>query len=195
MNRDVTLVLTSCGRYDLLARTLQSLYTFNSHPFKEVIVVEDGVGGRVGQVEAIDYAYARVKTPYIFHCEDDWEFTRCGFIEHSLDVLERFPLALQVWLRAHDDTNGHPLVMLPEFSGYRTLSTDHYWKGFSWNPGLRRMSDYLRLGSYSAHKLDTNAHTEQRVGEIYASWGYHAVILNRCHVRHLGAGRSVLEVL
>ena len=29
MDKDITLVVTSSGRYDLLARTLESLYHFN----------------------------------------------------------------------------------------------------------------------------------------------------------------------
>ena len=38
-------------------------------------------GKRAGQIPAIDAAYAHVDTEFIFHCEDDWEFTSAGFVE------------------------------------------------------------------------------------------------------------------
>src|SRR5690242_12389323 len=90
----VTGVVTSRDRHDLLHRALESFFVSNTYPLQKVIVVEDGersavklqekyqservewisTGRRVGQIAAIDYAYSRVKTPYIFHFEDDWEF-------------------------------------------------------------------------------------------------------------------------
>src|SRR5262249_14060398 len=127
----VTVVVTSCERHDLLARTMKSFFEFNTHPVGEVIIVEDGkrrpdaemqsvlrllsgihwlnTGKRIGQIGAIDKAYALVRTPYIFHLEDDWEFYAPGFLEKSLMILEKEQDCLQVWLRAHDDTNGHPI--------------------------------------------------------------------------------------
>jgi len=38
---DVTLVVTSCGRFDLLTQTLASFDTFNSMPIREVLITED----------------------------------------------------------------------------------------------------------------------------------------------------------
>ncbi len=126
-SRRVSAVITSCGRQDLLERTLDSsFFSFNSYPIGQFIVVEDGAGcaneplvekyrrrkilwlatGKsVGQITAIDYAYSLVNSPYIFHMEDDWEFYAPGFIERSLLLLEALPNSLQVWLRAFNDTN------------------------------------------------------------------------------------------
>src|SRR5262245_4194320 len=117
---DVTVVLTSCGRPDLLARTLDSFLKYTTYPIRAFIVIEDGVaqstlavaerfrqqkirwlctGKKVGQILAIDLAYKHVATPYIFHCEDDWEFSAPGFIERSLSVLKQNEKILQVWIR------------------------------------------------------------------------------------------------
>jgi hypothetical protein len=89
---DTTVVLTSCQRHDLLERTLDSFHKFNTDDrVGRIIVIEDGdgdpsevrkkfgaelirTGARLGQIAAIDRAYAQVDTPYIFHLEDDWEF-------------------------------------------------------------------------------------------------------------------------
>src|SRR5438874_831703 len=48
-------------------------------------------GGRLGQMQAIDRACAQVGTPLIFHCEDDWQFTRGGFMRESPALLQALP--------------------------------------------------------------------------------------------------------
>ena len=178
---DITLVLTSCGRPDLLAQTLDSFLAYNKYPLRDFIVMEDGeapldlvfearyrergirwlaTGKRVGQMAAIDHAYRFVDTEYIFHCEDDWEFYAPGFIEKSLAVLRAKPEILQVWIRALTDTNNLP-VMEPLFLAgdvpYRVIEPGYHseewgtWYGFSLNPGLRRRRDYDLIGSFGAH--------------------------------------------
>ena len=72
----------------------------------------------VGQLASIDIAYSHVTTPWIFHCEEDWEFYRFGFIEESLRILRLEPSYVMVALRAHDDLNGHP-IMPPSVSAAR----------------------------------------------------------------------------
>ena len=39
----------------------------------------------IGQCKSIDKAYELVDTEYIFHCEDDWEFTSPNFIINLLN--------------------------------------------------------------------------------------------------------------
>lgn len=38
----VTVVITSYRRYDLLNKTLQSFFKFNTYPVEEIVIVEDG---------------------------------------------------------------------------------------------------------------------------------------------------------
>lgn len=38
---EITLVVTSCGRFDLLTQTLVSFDVFNSTPIREVFITED----------------------------------------------------------------------------------------------------------------------------------------------------------
>ena len=224
----VTVVVTSCGRQDLLKTTLNSFLQYNTYPLEELIVIEDGNGARnealmneyreypfrwlatgekVGQVAAIDIAYRCVHTEYIFHCEDDWEFTAPGFIEKSLNVMVRNPSILQVWLRALNDTNRHPLVDYRLIAGqvpYQLLRHHHdagdwgKWHGFSWNPGLRRRRDYELLGSFASFDSTTTRETwrvESDVSAYYQRMGFYAAILadnnGDGYVRHIGAGRRV----
>lgn len=228
---DVTVVLTSCGRQDLLERTLDSFFAYNTYPIQKFIVIEDGDGGknkhlsqkhekysltwldtgvRVGQVAAIDIAYSFVKTDFIFHCEDDWEFLRPRFIERSLKVLNADEKVLQVYLRDKDDTNGHPVsdrVYFAEWVPYRLVACDYdagkwgVWHGFAWNPGLRRRRDYDLLGSFGS--LDPAGtklpwQIEREASVFYRNHGFVAAILAEdCgpgYIRHLGDDRHVPEV-
>lgn len=223
----ITGVLTSCGRPDLLERTLASFFAFNTNPLDRLIVVEDGprdatlgvtqrfrdrritwIGTerRAGQIEAIDLAYSLVDSEFIFHLEDDWEFFAPGFIEKSRAVLEADPSCLQVWLRALDDTNGHPLTPDVEWVGdveVRKLTLGHLdvWHGFSFNPGLRRTADYRRIGSYGRYvNFDpyNRGRSEAGLSELYRDLGMYALILadneGRGYVRHIGWERTVPPV-
>lgn len=224
----ITGVLTSCGRYDLLQRTLESFYRFNTQPLVQLIVVEDGpdipseirkcfsrygiewisTGRRVGQIAAIDYAYSRVTTPYIFHLEDDWEFYRAGFIEKSLTVLDANPKCLQVQVRAITDTQRHPVEPETHCDGgveWRRLALEHHfegvWHGFSFNPGLRRLGDYVSIGGYGVHTTFDPAKpdaSESEIGKVYRARDFYTAILVDAHgvgyVRHIGEGRHVGKV-
>ena len=228
---DVTVVLTSCGRQDLLEQTLDSFFAYNTYPIRELIVIEDGdghknehlsqkyqkysltwldTGARVGQVTAMDVAYSYVKTDFIFHCEDDWEFLRPRFIERSLMVLNADEKVLQVYLRDKDDTNGHPVsdrVYFAEWVPYRLVARGYdagkwgVWHGFSWNPGLRRRRDYQLLGSFGS--LDPSGtklpwQIERDASAFYRKHDFVAAILAEdCgpgYVRHLGDDRHVPEI-
>ena len=199
-SQDITLVVTSCGRYDLLARTLDSLFAYSDLTFAEVILAEDWEG-MSGQVRMIDKAYCRVKTPYIFHCEDDWEFYKRGFLGDSLEILEKYPDILQVWIRAHNDTNGHPIERRPEYDvPTMVYGFEGMWHGFAWNPGLRRLADYHRfyhrLGSYSSCTQGfSSAQAESVIGSYYKDAGFRAAILPEVngYARHIGGGGRGLK--
>lgn len=209
---DITLAVTSCKRHDLLEQTLRSFDAFNTCPIRETVIVEDSDlrapewlaglkslgavkwianGVRKGQVYAIDRAYAEVTTSYIFHCEDDWEFMRSGFIEESHEILEQQQTIWTVSLRGND-CGGHPNIV----DGYPFKIQEPYWGKFwggcNWNPGLRRLSDYGRIGSYGRicgygrHGIGN----EQNLSKLHLDRGYRIAVLPDPAIRHIGQGRS-----
>lgn len=213
-NSDITLVVTSCGRFDLLKDTLESFDRFNTAAIREVFITEDSGDDAVhravpehwkphctvfvnrpklGQLASIDLAYGQVKTPYIFHCEDDWQFYRQGFVEDSHSVLEASPQLLQVWLRshAHDLAVHSPYIHLGDrqvIAGvpcYPLLSEKAEWQSFSLNPGLRRLSDYQRCAPFSAYA------GEKALSRRYAELELTAVTLEGDAVMHTGFGSHV----
>jgi hypothetical protein len=218
MSLGITMVITSCGRQDLLAETVKSFEHHAPNTLDELIIVEDGPADnsfvrelmptvksfnllnspvpRRGQLLNIEWAYEQVKTPYVFHCEDDWRFTKPKFIEDSLTLLETFPECLMVHLRSHKDQwqESHNRSWVEE-TEYK-LDELSYWKtrpwiqhdggfGFSFNPGLRRLVDYTRIGGVRQPVADrygpffnqkdgcllerTNAENYQRLGMWCAS--------------------------
>lgn len=153
--------------------------------------------GVKGLVASIDTAYSMVRTEFIFHMEDDWEFTGPGFIEPSIDILGSDPTFIQVWLRPHRD--GHPV--LP--TRHRTIHNRTYyhmatgfgeWHGFTFNPGLRRLRDYTVLNG-SFYEV-TKPHRQQIAGELdvnllYRRLGYIAATtdVDDGFIKHIGGGR------
>nr|WP_314265620.1 glycosyltransferase [uncultured Moellerella sp.] len=216
---NVTIVLTSCGRFDLLKKTLESLDKFNSYPIKKVIITEDSGNDniknhlpehwkeytfiiinnpRLGQIKSIDLAYKHVDSEYIFHCEDDWLFYRTGFIEESISVLENNKNIVLVSLRDFDNDIkiNYPDHYLGDnyiFEGIscsRLCCTDNIWGGFSFNPGLRRMSDYLLLAPYYNEMSSDIREKELSIG--YLSKGMFIAILKESAVKHIGWEQHVL---
>ena len=229
MEKEITVCITSCGRWDLLEITLKSLIQFWDGPKPErLLIYEDQsldemhyealkIGlttmlsnfcpfdirhGKRGQIMAIDVLYSEVKTPYIFHCEDDWQFTRTGFNQKSLAILEEKPMTCQVWIREPNDRNGHPaigqVITLESGVKYQLMKTGFrgVWHGFSFNPGLRRLSDYQKLfpkGMYAdIHWSPSNPlQAEQLVGKQYFRHGYRAATLLEGYCKHIGNNRHV----
>ena len=91
-------------------------------------------------------------TPYIFHLEDDWEFTRPGFMEKSRALLETDPKMLLVQLR-HWNPDERLTYIAPDQSWGRVdPAPDTPWHGFSFNPALRRLSDWQAAGKFFPSK-------------------------------------------
>lgn len=158
MSLGVTMVITSCGRQDLLEETLISFEKFAPGTLDELIIVEDGPAdnsfvkklmpsvkkfnllnspvAKRGQLLNIEWAYSQITTPYIFHCEDDWKFYKPKFIEDSHRILEAFTDCLMVHLRSHRDQwqESHNRSWV-EDEEYRLNDKDgslSYWKIRPW---------------------------------------------------------------
>ena len=124
----ITFVMTACGRPDLMEKTLDSFFKFNTAPIDRFIITEDSADPEIfieckklndkkynnklefifnekklGQARSIDLAYSMVDTEYIFHCEEDWEFYGNEFIEQSISILEADETVLQAWIRPKSD--------------------------------------------------------------------------------------------
>lgn len=177
MTSDVTMVVTSCRRFDLLERTLRSFFSHNDYPLKEIIVIEDSDDEgifkiadmfpdqpiriifnkvNIGQSRSIDKAYAEVETPYIFHVEDDWDFTNPGVIASLKQALVAEPETLLALARTESDMQGYVRSIRTRTKNgvsYKRLYPElHFmWYTFTFNPSLKRTADYRQIaGGYGA---------------------------------------------
>ena len=213
----VSVVFTSCGRLGFLEKTVRSFLKYNTYPIDKYIVIENEKqenteetiseifrdlnyllilnDENIGQVSSIDKAYSFVDTEYIFHCEDDWEFFKKDFIQYSIDVLKHNKKYINVSIRKRFD--GERGSMHPISEKLRTNSNTCFheyeidylgmWHGFSWNPGLRRSSDYKFINNYKQYK------DEAGVGNFYKENGYIAVCLEEEYCKHLGINSFTLK--
>ena len=222
LDKDITICLTSCGRFDLLEKTISSLIThWDGKPPVAFLIHEDSgqvpaslaielnrflhrwwkieakwtFSNYAGQVHAIDTLYCQVETPYIFHCEDDWEFYQEGFIRDSMEVLTQDRTIYTVWLRHPSDRNGHPtLAGVRLTSGnvrFQEMATNYRgkWHGMTWNPGLRRLQDYIVAGHFENFcKWNRNEHISAEIdfNQHYRKLGFKAATLCRGFVKHIG---------
>lgn len=211
----ITAVLTSCGRLDLLRETIDSFYKFTDIYPKEFIIIDDCGKPEIheqlkieyskfklilnqeniGLIHSIDKAYSEVKTPYVFHLEDDWRFNKGGFMQQSLDILENIPNIMQVWLRGDRNPNGHPIEPeVKEINGIKYkmvgIHVHGVWHGFSFNPTLRRISDYRLIAPWSEIHLDENRGIgvqENHIGRVYfEKYGFRAATLLDEYCVHTG---------
>ena len=172
----ITFILTSCGRFDLLEKTLESFLDHNTAAIERYLVIDDSGDNAVhnvtrnckvpievivnkpvvGQMTSIDRAYSTVRTPYVFHCEDDWVFFRSCFIEESLILLQSDPTISVVSCRR---LTQKPLLAEILKQPVRSLGNVEFlfpapdwsrlWDGYTFNPGLRWMADCKPLGSFA----------------------------------------------
>ncbi len=205
--RRVSMVITACvavdGRLTLLEETIVSFLAANTYPIDRYVLIDDSgdphvhahlvalfgdlvdvvmnVRPRTGMTFSIDTAYSLVDSDYIFHCQDDWLFhTKGDFIWQSLEILEHTPDIMVVWCRDHRD---HDLPMgnvetTPSGVGYRRITPLDLWKGFTFNPGLRRVSDYKAMAPMQRYWFEDYVQGYMRwMGQYGASllqgWTYH----------------------
>ena len=224
-----TVAITSCGRFNLLQRTLDSLFPRLEGPIAKVIIVEDSGNSEVidvvhpfckklqedgylssgkffgegieviinkpplGLLNSIDRLYSKIETGWIFHCEDDWEFYGEGFIEKSFVLMKAFSNVSTVIMR--DTSEVHFLSTAFEQSGirFKKINPGDYFRagvcnGITFNPGLRRMSDYRIVGSYADITVRSS---EWEVAQIYQRLGYEYIAFYDPSVRHIGSDSHV----
>lgn len=207
---DLTVVLTSCRRPDLLVETLDSFFSTNDYPLREFIIIEDSDdetvqtipsrypeqpirvilnGVNIGQHRSIDKAYSEVQAPYILHLEDDWAFPASQVVGKGIEILKRDPQVALVQLRTDADMprDIHRMPNAPgEIAYWRIPPTAHrVWHSFTFNPTVKRLSDYRKLPrGYAGFR------TEAEISLHYKEEGAIMAWLAGTGISHSGFGRS-----
>ena len=146
----------------------------------------------LGLIQSIDNMYNMVETEYIFHSEDDYKYDgNPNFIQESIDILKENNNINQIWIRHLSNyTVSHGKRMLDRLESetlqtstgvkYRMVKNNGPWCGFSFNPGLRRLSDYKKLfpNGYSEYtQKGHGAYSEFACNQNAKKNGYRAALL------------------
>ena len=204
----ITVCVTSCGRVDLLEITLKSFQKFNKNG--NIIISEDSAdpaviqkietlfpevhvisaNERIGQMKSIDRLYSAVTTPYIFHLEDDWEFTGSVNWSSALTVLENRQDISNICVRQFDEIKSSHRNRSDFFTmagrDYRRMRENAHHEFFGWspNPGLIRRDLFLSYRPLSAYHPD-------KLSEIIKSAGQTMAFQLPGVAGHIGQGRNV----
>lgn len=178
-------LITSCGRFDLLNRTLITLYENQKTPFF-LTINEDGLT-KSGQHNSIEKFLNTVDGKYYLHCECDWLFENSyDWISESVRIMEADPTIIKVLCRngsphpcAHDKVSASGIA-------YGILEPWHNdgitWMGFSWNPGVTRLDLLKQFIPFGKR--------EQDLAEQIHAAGYKIAELSIPIYTHIGDGRS-----
>ena len=212
----VTLFITACGRPDLLKTTLESFLKYNTYPIYEAIIMEDsGTEGiddfakdllpfpctihynnpKLGQMKSIEYGSQFIKTPYVFHCEEDWDFYNAGFIEKSFEILKQDTTITSVLLLAHsyfsinNSRYSIPIMKAREKNYWICGTWDYYGRlfgHFSFNPGLRTLDVHKTFMPFPENFCEKDLSAEFRKKGMKCA----VIDFPEGYVRHTGLGRS-----
>lgn len=193
------IICTSCDRFDLLEKTLDSFFRLNKYPYISFDIHNDSInpvpyelklkyqhfgivwheGVKRGLSASWDYLVSLVKTEYFFNLEDDWLFDgNSDFIQESIDLLQSFD---QVWIRdlldhkqKYQSVNDSKIV-------YITPTKD--WCGFTFNPSVRRLSKWETWFPNGISGLDEIEISRKLMGN------YNACSLKNGACKHIGWNR------
>lgn len=227
----VTLSITSCKRFDLFKKTINSILNcFDIDKIDEWFCVDDNSSEydrrqmkmlypfftfyfktpeEKGHPRSMNIILKHVKTPYLFHTEDDWKFfVKNNYIERMLDIAnmdinigqclinknysetERdigikggiFRTTLngrRYYIHEFANTENEKLAWLQKHGN--GLSSN-YWPHFSFRPSLIKTSVLKRVGIFD----EKANHFEMEYAYRYVSQGFISVFFEGIYSIHTG---------
>ena len=155
---------------------------------------------RLGQMKSIENGAKFINTPYVFHCEEDWEFYNSSFIEESFKILDIDPNVCCVFLRGYEenriksginidftDKGQHYYVKCKFFSEKKEGGGMRASGVLTFNPSLRKKEVSLARIPYN------DAEDEGTLGYYFNQKGLYGAVTKNSEgfVKHIGWGRHV----
>lgn len=208
--QETTLCLTIGRRPKLLKETLLSLQQYPS--FHNVIAINDfrdeetndvfrslcpngtllSLDQQLGHHKAVDTMYQHVKTPYIFHGEDDWCFDKDLMLDQAIKLLNTDAKITSVCVRKFTDLGLNEeeasQVIHEQLAGiaFTKLTQLHQqWYGYSFNPHVIKTERWQSLGGFSQFKKERHVSRYLRKKGAYVAY----LAPGACH--HIGIDDSV----
>lgn len=193
----VTLCL-SCGRTDLLSRSLDSYFTSMPEP-TELIIYDDRIS-RLGQAKALDRLISlglTTEAKWFILLEDDWIFDGLkDWFYNSIKILTKHPEVMIIGLSITEELRKY-MKPVAELSGIKIIPHDPWrlspahgwWHGWISSPRVMRRKDIENLPKFSNYVAEEKY--DQLVWEPLQRQGRKSIWLNHAYVSHIGYGRSL----
>jgi GR25 family glycosyltransferase involved in LPS biosynthesis len=228
----ITFTITTCKRYDLFEKTINSFLNCctDVHLIDKWFLVDDNSSeedrekmkknypffdfyfkefSEKGHPRSMNIIREKVKTPFIFHMEDDWQYvfrqdyiTRClevlsydesygqclinknyGETEKDVFIIGGFPKKTMRGLRYYIHEHCRDSEDYKIFYGkYGTSPNSAYWRHFSFRPSLLRKHILDSLGEFN----EKVSHFEAEYSGRYFNAGYVSVFLEGISCLHTG---------
>ena len=206
----ITTVLTSCGRWDFLVRSLDTFLAHHEpgrfllvedsgdrdfarrvaerYPAIEVVLNEP----RLGQHKSIDKAYGMVTTPFIVHLEDDWVFTGGIDVADAESLLAEDPTVISVCFSVFRRLKLRQRLFRRTFRHgahkYASLQRAHRdWHGFTFYPTLLQRKTWEELGPYAGFQNERAISRHMKDRGLWVAYQLPGVGV------HVGSGHSVFD--
>lgn len=210
MNSQITLCLTIGRRPELLEKTLRSLLPL--FEFTEIIAINDfrdpptneafrrvcpngkliSLSAQVGHHAAVDCMYRQVSTPYVMHCEDDWEFTNPLDVAGAISLLRQKPEISQVCFRkvsdfhlSEEDLGKIDRGPMGDLKYARLDKIHPQWHGYTFNPHLASLELWRQLNGFSGFKK------ERHISRALRAKGRFTAYIEPGSCSHIGLDQSV----
>lgn len=228
----VTVTITSCKRFDLFQQTVNSFINccLDIDRIDRWLCIDDNSSEEdrkkmkekypfiefyfktpkeKGHPQSMNIIKKKVKTPFIFHMEDDWKFyCRHDYISHCMDVLTQNKNIGQCLINKNYAETSADIRLVGGYhaithSGRRYVVHEHaenkdaqkafdekyehkphcaYWPHFSFRPSLLKTNILTELGPFN----ETVSHFEMDYSYRYKSKGYISAFLEGIYCRHIG---------
>ena len=227
----VTLTITTCKRFDLFEKTMNSiincvdideidfwfcvddnssdedrqkmkdLYPFFEFYFKDV--------SEKGHPQSMNIIRNYIKTPYVFHLEDDWKFfVKRNYIKDSIDIIEsnkqigqclfnknyaEIESDIDIKGGTYHTTNSGLRYFIHEYcrtqeetniwkNKYGNCKSSFYWPHWSLRPSLSRTYIFKDIGEFN----EQISHFEMDYAHKYANKGYVSAFFEGVYCLHTG---------
>jgi len=231
MDKKITITMTMCKRYDLFYNTVSSFINCceDIELVDEWIVVDDNSDSVDRNKALVDFPFIKfvwknkddkghprsmniirqlVKTPYIFHIEDDWNFYRREkYLSICMDIIESNSSYGQCLLnRSYGERTQCYDIACPnpmKFSKNNNRYYEHayytenntvlpkknctYWPHYSLRVGLTKKEVFDNVGLFN----ESTDHFEMDYANRYTNKGYKTVFMDNIYCYH--SGRCTFE--
>nr|QBK85315.1 MAG: glycosyltransferase family 25 LPS biosynthesis protein [Iridovirus LCIVAC01] len=227
----VTFTITTCKRYDLFEKTINSFINCceDLHMIDSWLCIDDNSSQEdrlkmqkkypffrfyfkgkelKGHAQSMNIIWKQVKTPYLFHIEDDWQFfKKRPYISHCLSVLGESETYGQCLINKNYAETGDDFDIIGgEFkrtpSGIGYFIHDHYpnekmhefiqkhgigkncayWPHFSFRPSLLKMNALKIVGKFNPQA----SHFEMEYAHRWVKNGFGSTFLEGINSLHIG---------